>query len=115
MSNNPPQERSPNHTPAHEPWGPLAGLDPVQEYRALALELQECYPDAEPRHLDRMIAREMALYGGHSLAVITEAMLQASLYLRGRRVGNAHDYVERTVGAAMQQEPTDNIILGWGI
>ena len=115
MSDNTFQERYPVHAPAHEPWGPVGGLDPVQEYRVLAHELQECFPDAEPRHLDRMIAREMALYGGYSVAVITQAMLEASLHLAGGNVGDAQDYVDRTVDEAMQQEPTDDTVLGWGV
>ena len=115
MSDNPSQERSPVHAPAQEPWGPMVGLDPVQEYRALAHGLQECFPDATPRHLDRMIAREMALYGGHSVEVITQAMLEASLHLAGGHVSDAQDYVDRTVDEAIQQAPTDDTVLGWGV
>ena len=85
MDDNTSQERY----PVHEPWGPMDGLDPVQEYRVLAHALQESCPDAPPRHLDRMIARDMALYGGYSVAVITQAMSAASLHLAGGHVGDA--------------------------
>ena len=111
MSNNRSQERY----PVHEPWGPMVGLNPAQEYSVLAHELQECFPDTEPRHLDRIIAQEMALYGGYSVAVITQAMLAASLHLAGGNVGDAQDYVDRTVGEAMQQDPSDDTVLGWGV
>jgi hypothetical protein len=107
------QARDPVLTPAHEPWGPIVGLDPVQEYRVLAHELQECFPDAEPRHLDCMIAREMALYGGHSVDVITQAMLVASVHLASGNVDDPQAYVDRTVDEAMQQEPSDDTVLGW--
>ena len=99
--------------PAYGPWGPMVGLDPVQEYRVLAHELQECFPDAAPRQLDCMIAREMALYGGHSVDVITQAMCAASLHLAGGSVGDPQAYVERTVDEAMQPAWTDDTALGW--
>ena len=114
MSDNTSQEHDPVRQPAQEPWGPRVGLDPVQEYRALADELQESFPDAEPRHLDCMIAREMALYGGYSVAMITQAMLVASLHLASGHVDDPQDYVDHTVDAAMQQALTDDTILGWG-
>ena len=114
MSDNTSQEHDPVRAPAHEPWGPIVGLDPIQEYRVLAHELQESFPDAEPRHLDCMIAREMALYGGYSADVIAQAMLAASLHLAGSHVDDAQAYVERTVDEVMQQEPTDDTVLGWG-
>lgn len=101
-------------SPAHEPWGPLADLDPVQEYRVLAQELQESFPDAEPQHLDCMIAREMAFYGGYSATVITDAMLVASMYLTGGNSGDPQAYVEHTVAEALQQEPSAQTALGWG-
>src|SRR5262245_54284236 len=107
------QARAIVQVPAHEPWGPMAGLDPIQEYCVLAHELQECFPDAEPRHLDCMIAREMALYGGHNAAVITQAMCVASLYLTSGNVDDPRTYVERTVDEAMQQAWTDDTVLGW--
>lgn len=107
------QIRHPGQASVHEPWGPLVGLDPVQEYRELAHELQECFPGAEPRHLDCMIAREMALYGGHGVEVIAQAMLVASLHLAGGHVGDPQAYVERTVDEALQQRLTDNTVLGW--
>jgi hypothetical protein len=97
------------------PWGPLAGLAPVQEYRVLAHELQECFPGAEPRHLDRIIAREMALYGGHGVAVIAQAMLEASLHLSGSSGDNAQAYVERAMNAAMQPGAAGDTALGWGV
>ena len=107
------QARDTVQVPAHEPWGPMVGLDPIQEYRVLAYELQECFPDAEPRQLDCMIAREMALYGGYSVDVIAQAMCAASLHLAGGNVGDSQAYVERTVDEAMQQASTDDMVLGW--
>ena len=107
------QARATAQAPLHEPWGPIVGLDPVQEYRVLAHELQESFPDAEPQHLDCMIAREMAFYGGHSVEVIAQAMLVASLHLAGGHVDNPQAYVERTVDEAMQQALTDDTVLGW--
>src|SRR5438128_8721795 len=107
------QARNTMQAPGHEPWGPMVGLDPVQEYRVLTHELQACFPDAEPRQLDCMIAREMALYGGYSVDVIAQAMLAASLHLAGSHVDDAQAYVERTVDEVMQQEPTDDTVLGW--
>jgi hypothetical protein len=92
----------------------MAGLDPIQEYRVLAHELQECFPDAEPRRLDGMIAREMALYGGYSADVIARAMGAASLHLASGNVDDPQAYVERTVDEAMQQASTDDTVLGWG-
>jgi hypothetical protein len=89
------------------------GLDPIQEYRVLAHELQECFPDAELQQLDGMIAREMALYGGHSADVIAQAMCAASLHLAGDNVGDPQAYVKRTVDEAMQQPSTDDTVLGW--
>lgn len=114
MSDNTSQEHDPVREPAHEPWGPIVGLDPIQEYRVLAHELQESFPDAELRHLDCMIAREMALYGGYSADVITQAMSVASLYLAGSHEDDAQAYVERTVDEALQQALTDDTVLGWG-
>jgi hypothetical protein len=107
------QARNTVQVPAHEPWGPMVGLDPIQEYRVLAHELQECFPDAEPRQLDCMIAREMALYGGYSVDVVTQAMCAASLHLAGGNVGDPQAYVNRTVDEAMQQASSDDTVLGW--
>ena len=115
MNDNTFQEGVPVREPTQESWGPLPGLDPVEEYRALAHDLQECFPDATPQHLDRLIAREMRRYGGHSVAVITHAMLAASLYLAGDDEGDTHGYVHRTVYEAMQLKPTDDPALGWGV
>jgi hypothetical protein len=92
----------------------MAGLDPIQEYCVLAHELQECFPDADLQQLDGMIAREMALYGGHSADVIAQAMCAASLHLTGSHVGDPQAYVKRTVDEAMQQASTDATALGWG-
>jgi len=100
---------------ARELWASLDGLDPVEEYRRLACELQECYPDAEARHLDLLIAREMATYGGHSVETITWVMSVAGLALASGTVSNAQDYVARTVAEAMQQDATDETVLGWGV
>jgi len=91
----------------------MVGLDPVQEYRVRAHHLQECFPEAEPRQLDCMIAREMALYGGHSVDVIAQAMGAASLHLASGSIGDPQAYVERTVAEAMQQALTDDTVLGW--
>jgi hypothetical protein len=107
------QAHNPVQVPPHEPWGPMVGLDPVEEYRVLAHELQECFPDAEPRQLDCMIAREMAFYGGYSADVIAQAMGAASLHLAGGHVGDPQVYVERTVDKALQQALTDDTVLGW--
>jgi hypothetical protein len=111
MHDNTSQERD----AAYAAWGPLDGLDPVQEYRQLADELREAFPDATAQQLDRMIAQEMARYGGHSVAVITQAMLAASLHLADSQVDEAPAYVERTVALALQQEPDDAPALGWGM
>jgi DNA primase RepB-like protein len=100
--------------PAHEPWGPMDGLDPIQEYRVLGHELRECFPDAEPQRLDGMIAREMAIYGGYSADVIAQAMCAASLHLAGDNAGDPQTYVERTMDEAMQQASSDDTVLGWG-
>lgn len=100
--------------PVSEAWGPLLDLDPVQEYRALAHELRECFPDAAPSHLDRLIVREMALYGGHSLEVITQAMCQASVQLAGGQVDDVQVYVARTIQEALHQAVNDETALGWG-
>ena len=107
------QVRDTVQVPVHEPWGPMIGLDPIQEYRMLAYELQECFPDAAPRQLDCMIAREMAFYGGYSVDVIAQAMCAASLHLAGGSVGDPQAYVDRTVDEAMQQASTDDTVLGW--
>jgi RepB DNA-primase C-terminal helical domain len=107
------QARATVQVPAHEPWGPMVGLDPIQEYRVLAHELQECFPDAEPRQLDCMIVCEMVLYGGYSADVVIQAMCAASLHLAGGNVGDPQAYVERTVDEAMQQALTDDTVLGW--
>jgi hypothetical protein len=114
MSDHLSQEPDPVRELAHEPWGPRAGLNPIQEYRALAAELQEAFPDAEPRQLDCMIAREMALYGGYSVDVIVQALVAASLHLTGRHGDDPQDYVRRTVEEALQQARTDDTVLGWG-
>ena len=107
------QAHDPIPVPAHAPWGPMVGLNPIQEYRVLAHELQECFPDVAPQQLDGMIAREMALYGGHSVDVIVQAMCAASLHLAGGNVGDPQAYVQRTVDAAIQQVGTDATVLGW--
>ena len=108
------QEHFSPQSPDHEPWGPLADLDPLQEYQVLAQELQESFPEAKPQHLDCMIAREMAFYGGYSAAVITQAMLTASLYLAGANGDDHQAYIEHTVAEALQQEPGAQTALGWG-
>ena len=105
----------PSMPSAPEPWGPLGGLNPVQEYHVLARELQECFPDAAPQHLDRMVAREMALYGGYSPEVITQAMLEASVHLADSPVEDAQDYVDATMRTVLQQEDTDHTVLGWSM
>ena len=109
-----PPHHAPIQTPAGEAWR-AREPDPVQEYRRLAHELQEACPHMEAQHLDRVIAREMALYGGYSVAVVQQAMLAASLQLAAGNVDDAHDYVARTVDEAMRQDPTDETVLGWGV
>lgn len=102
--------RQPSVTAA---WGPLPGLEPVQEYRQLAHELQCCFPEALPEQLDRLIAHEMLWYGGHSTTVVIHAMLQASLHLQAEPASDAQDYVQHSVAAALQPEPGDSRALGW--
>jgi hypothetical protein len=114
MSDHTSQEHHPMQEQARELWASLDGLDPVEEYRRLACELQEWYPDAEARHLDLLIAREMATYSGFSVEAITRAMLEASLALASDNISNAQDYVDRTVDEAMQENPTQGTGLGWG-
>jgi hypothetical protein len=103
-------------TSAHgwEPTTPQTSQDPVEAYRTLARELQECYPDAEARHLDLLIAQEMAVYDGYSVEAISQAMLAASLALASGTISNAQHYVDRLVDEAMQEDPTQDIGLGWG-
>ena len=114
MHDNSFQKRDPLSPRADEPWGP-GSLDPVQEYRALAHELQASFPDMETRHLDRMVAWEMAMYGGYSVETIQQAMGEASLHLAAGHVSDVHHYVTRTVDEAMQQGPSDDGVLGWGV
>jgi hypothetical protein len=97
-----------------EPLAPPEGIDPVEQYRLLAHELQECYPDAEARHLDLLVAREMRTYCGYNAEAITRAMLEASLYLASGNDSNPRDYVDGTVDEAMQEDPTQNTGIGWG-
>ncbi len=108
------QERSPTPAQVWEPTGPRTNPDPVEEYRMLARELQECYPDAEARHLDLLIVREMAAYDGYSVDTIIQAMLEASLALASGTVSNVQDYVDCLVDEALQEDPTQDIGLGWG-
>ena len=99
--------------PALEAWGPLPGLDPVQEYRVLAQELQACFPKASPQQLDCMIVHEMLSYGGHSRAVVMQAMLQASLSLTAQTQQEAQQYVQDLLTQALEHEVSDKAILGW--
>ena len=108
------QEHSPTPAPVWEPTGSETTPDPVAEYRLLACELQECYPDADARHLDLLIAREMAAYAGYSGEAIRQALRVASLALASGTISNAQDYVDGTVDEALQEDPTQDIGLGWG-
>ncbi len=108
------QERSSSWAQVWEPTEPGTNPDPVAEYRLLARELQECYPDAEARHLDLLIVREMAAYDGYSVDTIIQAMLEASLALASGNVSNAQSYVDYLVDEAMQEDPTQDTGLGWG-
>src|SRR6266446_10602783 len=108
------QDRSPTPAQVWEPTGPGTNPDPVAEYRLLARELQECYPNADAQHLDLLIAREMSAYAGYSVEAIRQALLAASLALASGTISNAQDYVEGTVNEAMQADPTQDTGLGWG-
>ncbi len=108
------QECSPTPAQVWEPTGPRTNPDPVEAYRTLTRELQECYPDVEARHLDLLIAREMAAYDGYSVEAISQAMLEASLALASGTVSNVQDYVDCLVDEALQEDPTQDIGLGWG-
>jgi len=108
------QEHSSTFVQAWEPTGPRTNPDTVEEYRMLAQELKECYPDTEARHLDLLIAREMAVYDGYSVEAIIQAMLEASLALASGNVSNAQSYVDCLVDEALQEDPTQDTGLGWG-
>jgi hypothetical protein len=87
--------------------------DPIQEYRALARELQDDAVETAAYHLDKQIAWIMAHYGGYSPIAITQAMRVASVHL-ARHGGDAQAYVERTMDEAMQEDPYGDTVLGWG-
>ena len=108
------QEHSPTPAPVWKPTGPETNSDPVTEYRLLARELQECYPDVGAQYLDLLIAREMAAYAGYSVEAIRQALLAASLALASGTISNAQDYVDGTVDEAVQEDPTQDTGLGWG-
>ena len=114
MHDHPSQEGSPTSAQVWEPTGPGTNPDPVSAYRLLARELQEWYPDVDAQYLDLLIAREMAAYAGYSVEAIRQAMLVASLALASGTISNVQDYVEGTVDAAMQEDPTQDTGLGWG-
>ena len=108
------QEHFPSWAQVWEPTEPGTHPDPVAEYRLLAHELQACYPDADARHLDLLIAREMAVDAGYDVEAIVHAMGEASLGLASGTISNAQDYVDCLVDEALQEDPTQDIGLGWG-
>jgi hypothetical protein len=107
------QEQAP--TPA-QGWAPSASRgpsDPVQDYRALARELQDDAVEMSASQLDKQIAWIMAYYGGYSSGAITQAMREASVHL-ARHGGDVEAYVARTMDEAMQEDPYGDTVLGWG-
>jgi hypothetical protein len=115
MRDNPSQEHHPRSAWTETAWGPRLHCDPVQEYQMLAHELHESFPGIDVQQLDRMIAREMALYGGYSAETIQHAMRQASCALAAGHVCDVDRYIARTVAEAMQPDPTDDLAFGWGV
>jgi hypothetical protein len=107
------QKRYPTYAQACEPSGPGVHSNPIQEYHALARQLQEDAPDEAAHHLDTQVAWIMANYGGYTPAAIKQAMREASVHL-ARHGGDAQAYVDRTVEQAMQEDPYGDIVLGWG-
>ncbi len=89
-------------------------LDPVHEYHTLARELQIEGPETSAHQLDKQIAWIMANYGGYSPADIGQAMREASVHLAAHG-GDAQAYVERTMEEAMQEDPYEDTVLGWGV
>ena len=110
MNDKPSQQRSSPPLP----WGPVGQPDPIQEYRVLAHELEESYPDTEPCQLDLMIVCEMVDYGDYSVEAIAQAMRVASRALASGQIDDPDAYVARTVDEAMRQGPTQEGGLGWG-
>jgi hypothetical protein len=105
------------HTPSPaQGWASSASggkPDPVQEYHALACELQADDLETSPHQLDKQIAWIMAHYDGYSPAAIAQAMREASVHL-AHYGGDAQAYVERTIDEAMQEDPYEGTALGWG-
>ena len=87
--------------------------DPVQEYHALARELQADDLETSAHQRDKQIAWIMAHYGGYSPAAIAQAMREASVHL-AHYGGDPQAYVERTIAKAMQEDPYEDTALGWG-
>ena len=113
MHDHPFQEHTP--TPA-QGWAPSASRgpsDPVQDYRALARELQADDLETSAHQLDTQIAWIMANYGGYSPAAIAQAMREASVHL-AHHGGDAQVYVARIIAKAMQEDPYEDTVLGWG-
>jgi hypothetical protein len=113
MHDHPFQEHTP--TPA-QGWAPSASRgpsDPVQDYRALARELQDAAVEMSASQLDKQIAWIMAHYDGYSSGAITQAMREASVHL-ARHGGDVEAYVARTMDEAMQEDPYGDTVLGWG-
>ena len=107
------QEQAP--TPAHG-WAFSTSRrpsDPVQEYRALARELQDAAVEMSASQLDKQIAWIMAHYDGYSSGAITQAMREASVHL-ARHGGDVQAYVARSMDEAMQEDPFGDTVLGWG-
>lgn len=107
------EERPRTRVHACTPLEPISHPDPVDEYRALARELQEDALVTTAHQLDKQIAWIMANYGGYTPAAIAQAMREASVYL-AHAGGDAHAYVERTVAEAMQEDVWSDTALGWG-
>lgn len=113
MHASPSQECLHTQVDACAPSKPGSHPDPLHEYRTLVRELQEGTPATSAQQLDKQIAWIMANYGGYTLAAITRAMREASVYL-AHGGSDAHAYVERTVAAAMQEDVWGESALGWG-
>ena len=113
MYDHPFQDRAPMPAWGCASSGSGGKLDPVQEYLTLARELQTDGPETSAHHLDKQIAWIMANYGGYSPADIGQAMREASVHLASHG-GDAQAYVERTIEKAMQEDPYEDTVLGWG-
>ena len=107
------QEQAPTPAPGWVGSASRGLSDPVQEYRALARELQDDAGEMSASQLDKQIAWIMVNYGGYNPGVITQAMREASVHL-ARHGGDVQAYVARTMDEAMQEDPFGDTVLGWG-